>query len=169
MPRGRKPAVSGETESPAVLKVNLAEAKKRVPAFEDRKQYWIGVIAKENDKFENVVVGGQCFQKYHDDVMPDREGAAQRKTVKGTFIELSKRQVNKILADIGIRVVRGNVIHKVNHKNYKPIYGDIPLGKYLYMIDAKSINTSWLMDQEEPPTLVDQDEPGWLEMELQTA
>lgn len=105
------------------------------------KLYWIGTT--EDSPYQNVTVGGVSFPRWTGmavwgaDGTPDRPEGLRA----GARVNLTEGQVNAILRGVANRILRpvggeerAKLIPK-DARTYRPMKGDEPLGRYLYMHD----------------------------------
>lgn len=105
-----------------------------------RRQYWIGTT--KDCPIQNVHVYGVCFPRFTGVASFDDKGEASAKLDPGAVVELTEEQVSQIRTSVAQKVVRPlagsrGVIVVIDKKNgARPT--DVPLAKFLYMMDLEA-------------------------------
>ena len=101
---------------------------------EPRSRYWCGIV-KGFEGRSYIGVAGVEFQQITDPPRLSKDGqTTTRNQYFGAIETLTDDEVAKISERVKAKVVRGGKIVNTDNVHQKPLPGDIPLARYLYMV-----------------------------------
>lgn len=141
MAKDKNVTVATEPEPPVLIVIPEAGEPVRAPVKADvkftpeqpRHRYWVG-LDKDFTFYSSVSVGGITFNQITDPARISKDGqTTTRNQYLGAIETLSDDDVQRIVAKVVKKFLRGKHIVTLDNARMKPMPGDIPLARFLYM------------------------------------
>ena len=164
---------TGQPVSPKALQPTGQPRRIKIDIPEDgftsirdpRKKYWIGTI--KACPYQNIDCGGHSFPRFVEDA-EFGDGETIRTKRKGAFVFLDDTDLKRVCDAVANKMLRfmgperpdgsrrGQILSRSGQvgRPYRPLKGDEPLGRYLYMIEVPA-DSEYVSLPKTPQTMVD--------------
>jgi len=143
----KKTAKGGATSpSSAPVKIEPVKIKAYEVEAETEAKYLVGIT--DDAPFHVVYVSGMDFPRMEETVTVSDDGTTSRIPHQGKVISMSETQLETAKSAIARRYVRKRgssaIIHDLEEPRFRAREGDVPLGRYLYMIPVnENMPSNW--------------------------
>ena len=150
----KKETKGGATPPPSVpIKISPIKITAHEVEAETEAKYLVGIT--DDAPFHVVYVSGMDFPRMEETVTVSDDGTTSRIPHQGKVISMSDTQLETAKNAIARRYVRKRgssaIIHDLEEPRFKARQGDIPLGRYLYMIPVgENMPSNWRTATHEP-------------------